>query len=103
MVRSAIRRVLLVLLIAASLAPVVETFDFWDSTPGLFSDTEFNVAALALVAGLFAAVALLAVRAFCPRTPQVHAKLPVTGRTFLGTVLLPFFPGCSPPGMPLRI
>lgn len=101
--RSLIRGVLLALLIAASLAPLAESFDSWDATPALASDTEFNVAALALAAGLFAAVALLAIRRCCPRSPQAHAKLPVSGKTFHYAVLLPFFSGCSPPGMPLRI
>ena len=101
--RSLIRGMMLALLIAASLAPLVEAFDSWDTTPGLTSDTEFNVAALALVAGLFVTVALLAVRFCCPRSAQVHFNLSVNGRTFRGTVLLPFFPGCSPPGTPLRI
>jgi hypothetical protein len=101
--RSLIRAVLLALLIAASLAPLAESFDSWDATPGLASDTEFNVAALALAAGLFATVALLAVRLCCPRSPLAHSKLPLSGNSFRYVVLLPFFPGCSPPGIPLRI
>jgi len=103
MSRSLIRGVLLALLIVASLAPLAESFDSWDATPGLADDTEFNVAALALAAGLFATVALLAVRLCCPRSPMAHFSLPKNGKTLYGTVLLPFFPGCSPPGMPLRI
>jgi hypothetical protein len=87
--RSLIWGVLLTLLIVASLAPLAESFDSWDATPGLANDTEFNVAVLALAAG-------------CPRSPQAHFCLPVNGKTLCGTVLLPFFPGCSPPGMPLR-
>jgi len=94
---------LLALLIVASLAPLAESFDSWDTTPGLAGDTEFNVAALALVVGLFATVAMLAVRLCCPRSPQTHFSLPENGKTLCGTVLLPFFPGCSPPGTPLRI
>src|ERR1035437_1181500 len=100
--RSLIWGVLLTLLIVASLAPLAESFDSWDATPGLANDTEFNVVVLALAAGLFATVALLAVRLCCPRSPQAHFCLPVNGKTLCGTVLLPFFPGCSPPGMPLR-
>ncbi|MGD0682046.1 MAG: hypothetical protein ABR990_08345 [Terracidiphilus sp.] len=103
MVRSLLRGVLLALLIAASLAPLAESFDTWDTTPGLTSDTEFNVAALALVAGLFATVALLAVQLCNSYTSQTHFRLPVSGKTFRGVTLLPFFPGCSPPGTPLRI
>ena len=103
MVRSLIRRMLLALLIAASFAPAAEAFDCWDRTPGMAADTEFNSAALALVAGLFATVALLAVHVCRPRTPQVHCSPHVRGKTIRGTVLLPFYPGCSPPGMPLRI
>jgi hypothetical protein len=101
--RSLIRGVLLAVLIAASLAPLAESFDSWDATPGLASDTEFNVAALALAAGLFVTVALLAVRLGRPNNSQAHSMLPASGITFRGAVLLPFFPGCSPPGAPLRI
>jgi hypothetical protein len=101
--RSLIRGVLLSLLIAASLAPLAESFDSWDATPGLASDTEFNVAALALAAGLFVTVALLAVRLGRPSNSQAHFILPASGITLCGAVLLPFFPGCSPPGAPLRI
>jgi hypothetical protein len=101
--RSIIRCVLSALLIAALLAPVVEAFDSWDATPGLASDTEFNVAALALVTGLFAVVAFAAVRASLTRASRSYFRLPAVGRMLRGPVLLPFFHGCSPPGVPLRI
>jgi hypothetical protein len=95
--------VLLVLLIAALLAPFAEAFDSWDASPALSSDTEFNTAALALVAGLFAAVALVAIRAFCSLNFGTDFRLAVKVRAVPRSVQLPFFPGCSPPGPPLRI
>jgi hypothetical protein len=101
--RSIIRCVLSALLIAALLAPVVEAFDSWDATPGLASDTEFNVAALALFAGLSAVVAFAAVRMRLIVTARSYFRLPAVGRMLRGPALLPFFPGCSPPGVPLRI
>jgi hypothetical protein len=101
--RSLIQRALVVLLFAALLAPVLEAFDRWDSTPGLAGDTEFHVAALAVATGLIAAVTFVAVRVFSPlvvfmRTPtrKVHAPR----RTLLPHSVLS---GSSPPGTPLRI
>jgi hypothetical protein len=93
----------LLVLVAALLAPVAEAFDSWDATPGLANDTEWNVAALALVAGLFAAVAFVACVKLPAGTPQKTRGLRARGRMFRGAVPLPFFPGCSPPGLPLRI
>lgn len=100
-----IGRLLVLLLLAALLAPVLEAFDRWDATPGLAGDTEFHVAALAMAAGLLAAVVLVAVRAACPllsfagkmnRAPKAapHATAP---RIYLS--------GSSPPlpPIPLRI
>jgi hypothetical protein len=102
--RHIIRSVIFVFLIAAMMAPVVESFDHWDDTPGLAGDTEFQVAALALVAGLFTVVAALVVTKLCAqRSPQTRSSQPVTGTVSLGATLPPFFPGCSPPCLQLRI
>ena len=100
---SVIRRVLVVLLLGALLAPVLEAFDRWDSTPGLDSDTEFHVAALAIAAGLLAAVAMVAVRICCPLVPFMHPQLCSAGAAIRTAAALPFFSGSSPPGVPLRI
>jgi hypothetical protein len=103
MVRHTIRNIVFVLLIVGLLAPVAESFDRWDSTPGLAGDTEFQVAVLAMAAGLFTVVALGVIR-LCHRLRQVaHFCLPVTGVTSREAAFLPFFPGCSPPGVQLRI
>jgi hypothetical protein len=98
-----IRRVLLLLLIAALLAPVLETFDGWDSTPGLANDTEFHVAALAIVAGLLAAVALVAARICCPLVPFKRQQPRAAGPVNRMAAPLPFLSGSSPPGVSLRI
>jgi hypothetical protein len=98
-----IRRVLLLLLIVALLAPVLETFDCWDSTPGLANDTEFHVAALAIFTGLLAAVALVAVRIWCPLVPFMRLRLCAAGAANRTAASLPFFSGSSPPSIPLRI
>jgi hypothetical protein len=50
--------VLFVLLVVALLAPVYNVFQPGEQTT-LFTDTEFQVSAIAFVAGLFVAVALL--------------------------------------------
>jgi hypothetical protein len=100
---SILRRVFLMLLVAALLAPVLEAFDDWDSSPGLACDTEFHVAALAVAAGLLAAVAIAAVHRGISLA-RIHRLRPAI-------VLLPvravaplrFFSGCSPPLVPLRI
>jgi hypothetical protein len=101
--RQVIHGVLFVLLIAAVLAPVAEAFDTWDAVPGLTSDTEFNVAALALVAGLFAVVTFVTARMRHVLTPRMRFSLPIIGEVSYAASLLPFFLYGSPPGMPLRI
>jgi hypothetical protein len=100
---SNLRRIFLSLLVAALLAPVLEAFDDWDSTPGLASDTEFNVAALAVAVGLVAAVALVAARVALRSTRQGRLN-PCASQVGIRAALpLPFFPGSSPPPIPLRI
>jgi hypothetical protein len=103
MSRFLIRRVLLLLLFAALLAPVLETFDSWDSTPGLANDTEFHVTALAIVTGLLAAVVLVAVRICCLLVPFKRPQLRAAGPANRTPAPLPFFTGSSPPSVPLRI
>jgi hypothetical protein len=103
MLRRALRRIVFVLLIAALLAPVLEAFDTWDSIPGLADDTEFNLAALAVAAGLFVAVALVAVLAFAAGSERLSPRLKRTASVSCAQALLPFFTGASPPGLPLRI
>jgi hypothetical protein len=103
--RSIIGRMLVLLLFAALLAPVLEAFDHWDSTPGLASDTEFHVATLAIAAGLLAAVALVAVRASRPLVScsgRLHHAPRAARRTASPRI---FFSSESPPvpPLPLRI
>lgn len=100
--RRLIRRVLFVLLIAAIMAPLVEAFDYWD-TPGLTNDTEFQVATLAMVAGLFSVVAFLAIKAHRALSPHLKLRPEEDDRSFTGTTPFQAFHGCSPPGVPLRI
>jgi hypothetical protein len=97
-----IQRVLFVLLIAAMLAPLVEAFDFWDN-PGLTNDTEFQVATLAMVAGLFSVVAFIAIKARRAPSPHVGLDPQEHDRSSTGNAPFPVFHGCSPPGIPLRI
>jgi hypothetical protein len=100
--RSLLSRALMVLLLAALLAPVLEAFDRWDATPGLAGDTEFHVAALAVAAGLLAAVAIVAVRVSLPWARCACA--PSAARGFCGVAMPPTFcSGSSPPSIPLRI
>jgi hypothetical protein len=101
--RFLIRRVLLLLLLGAMLAPVLEAFDCWDSTPGLANDTEFHVGALAVVTGLLATVALVAARICCLLVPFMRPQPCAAGAANRMAAPLPFFPGSSPPSLPLRI
>ncbi|SPE20286.1 exported hypothetical protein [Candidatus Sulfotelmatomonas gaucii] len=101
--RMLIRRALVLLLLTAALAPVLETFDRWDSTPGLASDTEFHVAALAVSAGLLATVVLIAVHSRLPLVPFRHVASCTARAAVRLPASLPFFPGSSPPSTPLRI
>jgi hypothetical protein len=101
--RILIRRLLLLLLLAALLAPVLETFDSWDSTPGLANDTEFHLSALAIVTGLLAAVALVAVRICCLLIPFMRQQSSAAGPINRMAAPLPFFSGSPPPSVPLRI
>jgi hypothetical protein len=103
MIGSFLRRVFVVLLFAALLAPVLEAFDSWDRTPGLASDTEFHVAVLAIAAGLLAAVAVAAVRIACPQL--CFARLsPQPARACHRSISpLLLFSDTSPPCTPLRI
>ncbi len=66
---------MILLLIAAMLAPVAEAFDHWDTLPGLADDLEFQIAAVALMSGLFAAVALLVLRAAHPMRPELGPRV----------------------------
>ena len=91
------------MLLAALLAPVLEAFDRWDSTPGLANDTEFHVAALAIVAGLLASVALVAARICCLPGPFMRPQSCAAGPVNRMAAPLPLFSGSSPPGVPLRI
>jgi hypothetical protein len=95
--------VLLLLLLGALLAPVLEAFDRWDSTPDLASDTEFNVGALAIVTGLLATAALVAVRIFCLLVPFLRTRPCTVVAASRRAVPLPFFSGSSPPNVPLKI
>jgi hypothetical protein len=103
MVRSLSQPFLVMLLFAALLAPVLEAFDRWDSTPGLASDTEFHVAALAVVGGLIAAVVLVVVRV----TNSLAFFLLAQRQGDLKPRRVPapglFLSGSSPPCTPLRI
>jgi hypothetical protein len=103
MIESFLRRALVVLLFAALLAPVLEAFDSWDTTPGLASDTEFHVAVLATAAGLLAAVAFAAVRSIFLLARFARLR-PEPARAVQRSVApLPLFSGTSPPRTPLRI
>ena len=103
MIASFLRRALVVLLFAALLAPVLEAFDSWDTTPGLASDTEFHVAVLATAAGLLAAVAFAAVRIICPLAgfARPHSEPARAGNRSVAPLSL--FSDTSPPRTPLRI
>jgi hypothetical protein len=101
--RFLIPRVLLLLLLGALLAPVLELIDRWDSTPGLASDTEFHVAAMAIAAGLLATVALVAARICCLLVPFMGPQPCAASAANRMAMPLRFFSGSSPPGLPLRI
>ena len=95
--------VVFLLLIVAMLAPLAEGFDRWDSTPGLGGDTEFQVAALALMAGLCAVVVLVVARtAFRWNFFQVGVALASVPLT-VGLTPLRVPADCSPPILQLRI
>ena len=96
-----IRRFLFVLLIAAMMAPLVEAFDFRDN-PGLTKDTDYQLAALAMVAGLFSAVAFIAIKAHRALSHHVELCRQVKDRSFTGSTRSLVFHGCSP-RVPLRI
>jgi hypothetical protein len=66
--RRTILRLVFAALILALKGPVANLWDHWDTSPGLFGDTEFQVAALAVIGALGAVVALLAT-AFDSRSP----------------------------------
>jgi hypothetical protein len=100
--RPMIRSVLVVLLIAALMAPLVEAFDSWDKA-GLINDSEFQVATLAMAAGLFSVVAILAIKAHRALSPHVELCPQEEDRSFIGAAPFLVFHGCSPPGVPLRI
>jgi hypothetical protein len=95
--------VLLLLLIAAFLAPVLEAFDRWDSTPDLASDTEFHVAFLAIATGLLATVAFVAARICCLFVPFMRRQPCALVAANRMTLPLLVFSGSSPPSIPLRI
>jgi hypothetical protein len=103
MIGSFLRRVLVVLLFAALLAPVLEAFDSWDATPGLASDTEFHVAVLATAAGLLAAVVFVAVRIGCRQVSFARLRPRPAREWHRSGAPLPLFSGTSPPSTPLRI
>jgi len=103
MVGSSLRRALVVLLLAALLAPVLEAFDSWDATPGLASDTEFHVAVLATAAGLLAAVVCSAVRVACAQLQFARLSSQPARAVHRSVATLPHFSGTSPPRTPLRI
>jgi hypothetical protein len=98
-----LRRALLVLLFAALLAPVLEAFDSWDTTPGLASDTEFHVAMLATATGLLAAVAFAAVRFISPMARFGRLRPQPARAGHRSVAPLPLFSGTSPPRIPLRL
>jgi hypothetical protein len=100
---SLIRRVLVVLLLAALLAPVLEAFDRWDSTPGLAHDTEFRVAALAIAAGLLTTICMVTIRIRCLFAPSRHLRPRAACASSHTIAPLPFLSGSSPPNLPLRI
>jgi hypothetical protein len=103
MIGTFLRRALVVLLFAALLAPVLEAFDSWDTTPGLASDTEFHVAMLATAAGLLAAVAFAALRFICPLARFARLR-PQPARALQRSVApLLLFSDTSPPRTSLRI
>lgn len=82
MARRGVGIVLFVLLIAALLAPLYNIFQpFEHTTP--FTDTEFQVAALAFVAGLFVVVALLLMHALRLVPRRSHA-VPLPAPVFMG-------------------
>jgi hypothetical protein len=94
---------MVLMLFAALLAPVLEAFDRWDATPCLAGDTEFHVAALAISAGLLAAVAVVALRIRVRLAFHLQVMLCASDPAIRITASLPFFPGNSPPDLPLRI
>lgn len=96
------RRVLFLLLIAAMMAPLIEAFDSWDKA-GLTNDTEFQIATLAMVAGLFAVVAFVATRLRFTFGHLADLGLQVKDGMIRGAVPSSIFHGSSPPGVPLRI
>jgi hypothetical protein len=93
----------MVLLLAALLAPAIEAFDSWDSTPGLAGDTEFHVAAMAIAAGLIAAVLVVAARIRVRLTDLPSEDQPMSARSYRSAPPLAFSSGSSPPLVPLRI
>jgi hypothetical protein len=92
-----------VLLLVALMAPAANLFDHWDTVPGLFGDTEFQVAALALVAGLYAVIALLLTASAVQLQLPVHpGQLAPRGSIPL-SITLRFVADTSPPLTQLRI
>lgn len=92
-----------VLLLVALLAPAAESFDCWDHGGGLAGDSELPLAALALMMGLVAVVALAVARL---GSPLVAVRLPrpaaVTDR-FSGSRRLVSGSSSPPPLLMLRI
>lgn len=95
--------IVILALIAAMLAPVAEAFDHWDSVPGLAGDLEFQVAAVALLSGLCAVVAILAVRISTRVRLVLHLRVVPVVETIHGMPLLAVAAACSPPPLQRRI
>ena len=95
--------VVFLLLIAAMLAPLAEGFDRWDSAPGLGQDTEFQVAALALLGGLCAVVVLTIARAAARVSWVRFARVAAGVRLPLDVILARVPADCSPPPLQLRV
>jgi hypothetical protein len=101
--RSLIQRALVALLFAALLAPVLEAFDSWDSSPGLARDTEFHVAEIALATGLSVAVIVVASHIARLLTYSTSLDLADYRAASPTAPLLLFSPESPPSSTPLRI
>ncbi|MGD0157282.1 MAG: hypothetical protein ABSB50_14385 [Terracidiphilus sp.] len=101
--RTLIRSALVLLLLSALLAPVLETFDRWDAVPGLANDTEFRAAALAVAAGLLAAVAVVAARTRISFDLLIGLQLSSAAAPMHLVPPSSLLSGSSPPVLTLRI
>lgn len=94
---------MVLLLIAAMLAPLAESFDRWDAAQSLTSDSEFPVAALALTLGLCAVVALVLGRLLRAVQSMVRLDLPVSSPACAPARYVPCTSGSPPTVLQLRI